>query len=405
MKFSTAALLVLATAASTTQAFAPATSVTSKTASSNTARYFLDTTKGGGGDSIAEDGLAKNPIKDIQSYIPSPEPVEVRQNLASSTCIVSGSKAVSPDLFYLLNHEDSAFAFKKIVAISSDVASTKKQLLTRQARYAGLLSKLDYESSSLLPTSSLLEEASSWIAVIDNLSDLALITQSAAKVENVSILFMASPDDSASTLEQAFDALKAANPNSSLVIVDQIACDTSIEQEEFALKNTKQRFAPLLYFDEEVTSTALNEMQDPAFLAEEALRMVTECLQLQAAAGKSISLRLIENDTVTATSAKQSPQQLFPKLVKGLRNAGYDRPQEIDYMLRFGVSHYATAIQEFETENPTAKNGVVHTNAWWEDEKFQKMVKKSSLRQEELVEANRMLEERLLQEEQEKKFA
>jgi hypothetical protein len=87
------------------------------------------------------------------------------------------------------------------VAISSDVAATKKQLLTRQARYTGLLSKLDYESSSLLPTSTLLQEASSWVAVIDNLNDLKMMTQYVGQVQNVAILYMASKSTGTTTTQ------------------------------------------------------------------------------------------------------------------------------------------------------------------------------------------------------------
>jgi hypothetical protein len=415
MKVSTTALW-FATAACTTQAFSPSSynkgGSTASAASRNnwksstTARYFFD------GDSAEVEAAAKNPVNDIQSYIPHPEPVEVRPNLKQSTLIISGSKTISPELFYLLNHEDSAFGFKKIVAISSDVAATKKQLLTRQARYTGLLSKLDYESSSLLPTSTLLQEASSWVAVIDNLNDLKMMTQYVGQVQNVAILYMASKSTGTTTTE-TFQALKMANPNVSLVVVDQDAIKF-VEQDPLMLVKKPKAF-PLLYFDSSsqddgddemvVEEEPSNDVQDPVFLQEEALRMVTECLQLQAAAGKTISLSLVENDTTSPTSSSQTSKELFPKLIKGLREAGYDRPQEIDYMLRMGVDHYASAIQEFETATPNAKNGIILTNAWWEDEQFQKSVKQSSLRKEELMESNREREERLLEQEHEQKFA
>eukprot|EP00980_Cylindrotheca_fusiformis_P020555 scaffold7641_cov115-Cylindrotheca_fusiformis.AAC.1 len=386
---------------------------------SKTARYFLDTTKKG--DKAAAAGSV-NPIADIQSFLPSPEPVEVRPNLQGTTCLVScGGQTVKPDLFYLLNHEDSAFRFSKIVAISSDVASTKKQLLTRQARYTGLLSKLDYQpaddSSSILPsTPDILEQASSWIAVVDSLQDLKLMAKSIDKVDNVAILYMASSCDEASTtaIRDTFETtLKVANPNVSLVIVDQEACSMENNKLDPFLEENNSAFPPLLFYDDESSSTATSlsnttTPKNPAFLSEEALRMAVECLQLQAAAGKCLFLRLIDNNSAnTATTSKQTPEELFPKLVKGLRNAGYQRSQEIDYMLQLGLSHYQKAIEVYETANPAAKNGVVHTNAWWEDKEFQKQVKQSSLRQEELVAANRAREERLNQqeEEQDKKFA
>jgi hypothetical protein len=455
MKFSTTALW-FATVACTTQAFAPSSyNKVGSTASASTAAAasrgnnwkraaFFDTSKG---QSSKTDTEPKNPVKDIQSYIPSPDSVEVRPNLEQSTCIVSGSKRIPLDLFYLLNHEDSAFGFKKIVSISDDVKASKKQLLTRQARYTGLLDKLDYESSSFLPTSTLLEEASSWIAVIDNLDDLKMMTQYVGQVENVAILYTSMTSMTTTEAEtETFQALKVANPNVSLVVVDQDAIKL-VEQDTLILEK-KRKAVPLLYFDfdsssqdddddkvvdadvvdkvvdavvdddkvvdavvddkvvvDVVEEEASIDVRDPVFLNEEALRLVTECLQLQAAAGKTISLSLVENDTVSPASSSQSSKQLFPRLIKGLREAGFNRSQEIDYMLRMGVKHYAKAIYEFETANPSAKDGVVYTDAWWEDEKFQKSVKQSSLRKEELMESNREREERLLEKEQAEKFA
>ena len=43
---------------------------------------------------------------------------------------------------------------------------------------------------------------------------------------------------------------------------------------------------------------------------------------------------------------------------------------------------YEEAIAEFAEKNPDYKKGYYTTEAWWEDEKFQKSVRKSSLRQE-----------------------
>ena len=82
-------------------------------------------------------------------------------------------------------------------------------------------------------------------------------------------------------------------------------------------------------------------------------------------------------------------------MIKGLRQAGYARPQEMDYVLNGGLKEFFDEIQAFEKENPTNEDGSVKlTNAWWEDPEFQKMVKESSLRKEELKQANRLAEEK-----------
>jgi hypothetical protein len=58
---------------------------------------------------------------------------------------------------------------------------------------------------------------------------------------------------------------------------------------------------------------------------DESLRVLAECLGLESAANKA--LVFTEVDNVNATEAK---------LVKGLREGGYTRPQEIDHMISKG---------------------------------------------------------------------
>ena len=61
------------------------------------------------------------------------------------------------------------------------------------------------------------------------------------------------------------------------------------------------------------------------FSRQESYRMITELLQLEAGSGQALSFAEVYN--VNATNVK---------LVKGLREAGYARPQEIDHMIRKG---------------------------------------------------------------------
>ena len=55
------------------------------------------------------------------------------------------------------------------------------------------------------------------------------------------------------------------------------------------------------------------------------------------------------------------------------------------YYLIASSQKYEEAIAEFAEKNPDYKKGYYTTDAWWEDEKFQKSVRKSSLRQEQEV--------------------
>ena len=49
------------------------------------------------------------------------------------------------------------------------------------------------------------------------------------------------------------------------------------------------------------------------------------------------------------------------------------------------LQEYQKAIDEFKEKNPDHAKGYYTTDAWWEDEQFQKSVRKSSLRQEAAV--------------------
>mmetsp|Transcript_21458 Transcript_21458/g.52861 ORF Transcript_21458/g.52861 Transcript_21458/m.52861 type:complete len:474 (-) Transcript_21458:1592-3013(-) len=389
--------------------------------------YHFGRGAGSPGDS---DGIPQvNPLIQIQSYVPVAESVLTRKNIAgdSATCIVSGSRA-TPELFYLLNSEDSAFGFNKIVSVSQDVAKTKKTLLTRTARYTGLLSKLAHEEGTVVPPASVLEEASSWIALVDTPEDLQTLIASADKVENLSILFFYSPETE-SQLESLSSELMAANPSASLVLVPQ--ADVEEDPNEDPLE-AEFKPTPIMYYyqpgkgeplvpeetpevkegEEAPVSIEPTLVHDPAFSFEEANRLAIECLQLQAGAGKTLMLQCIEKKGMVEMMqlVKQdspSTQNLFTKLVLGLREAGYERPQEVAYMMEKGVAHMQEAISKFGNANPgtlsaqkAAASGqpvdddvVTTTNAWWEDPEFQKLVKESSLRKGEAEAAKKLMEE------------
>jgi hypothetical protein len=80
---------------------------------------------------------------------------------------------------------------------------------------------------------------------------------------------------------------------------------------------------------------------------DESYRLVTECLALECGKNKALSFREVK-ETVNSTAAK---------LIKGLREAGYTRPQEIHHMIVAGVTNYTKAIDEYKQtvyaiENP-----------------------------------------------------
>merc|ERR1711935_718252 len=111
-----------------------------------------------------------------------------------------------------------------------------------------------------------------------------------------------------------------------------------------------------------------------------------ETLQLEAGANKALTFsEVYETNTTEA------------KLIKGLREAGYARCQEIDHMLRDGPGKYQKALDDFLEKNPNWGDGVLATDAWWEDPKFIAQVEeaKASYRKGDAVEEEEEEEEEI----------
>jgi hypothetical protein len=342
----------------------------------------------------------QNPEANIQAYLKAPESVEARNNV-DGTVLVSGlvrsKERTDQFIFDLLNHEESAFEFEKIVAFVDDTAFAKKRLLSRSARYTGLLDKLDFSEASSpggLPSTEQLEGVKSWVAYLDDgdliksIKDIASLAEQSS-VENLAILATNAVDIDVTAGGSAVEALKSSGIKYSLVAVGKLE-DHAEGKEAYQFKEI---------------DTMEGCLQDDAiFSRDEAMRMITECLQLEVGVNKALSISEVYD--VNATEAK---------LIKGLREAGYARPQEIDHMLRDGpkvslmihptvlqetsridsylrqkftrqilyFQNYKEAVDTFREKNPDYAKGYYTTDAWWEDEKFQKSVRKSSLRLEE----------------------
>ena len=145
-----------------------------------------------------------NPEEKVSAYVQPPESLEPRANL-SGKALVSGyvntQERADQQVFDILNNHDgvSAFEFEKIVAFCDDASFAKKRLLSRSARYNGLLDKLEVvqaKQPGALPSSSDLQGVSCWVAQLDakHVSDVAwsvdqLITlASAGGVANLSVM-------------------------------------------------------------------------------------------------------------------------------------------------------------------------------------------------------------------------
>jgi hypothetical protein len=324
MKFSCLTLLfaVSVTAFAPTPAF---TSYRSSVAPAETALYISSWgTKGPQADTMD----SRSPEDNIQAYLTQPEAVEARSNIDGAVLVsglVKSKERTDQLIFDLLNHEESAFEFDKIVALVDDAVFARKRLLGRSARYSGLLDKLEFSAASspgAMPTSEQLDGVKSWVAYLEegdmiaSIKEIVSIAQQASSVENVAILMVNAVDLDAAACEAAVQSLKDSGKQYTLVAVGK-------------LEEHNEGKIPYEYKDFGTVEGTL--ASDAIFSRGEAMRMITECLQLECGVNKALSFSEVYQGNATEA-----------KLIKGLRAAGYARPQEIDHMIRDGpaVSYF-----------------------------------------------------------------
>jgi hypothetical protein len=314
-------------AAGSTSAFAPnsrafASRTSAAHSPSDTALYISSWGKAGSPAKQMADEK-RNPAEDVQAYLKAPEPVEARVNI-DGTVLVSGmvrtQERTDQFIFDLLNHEESAFEFDKIVAFVDDEKFAKKRLLSRSARYTGLLDVLDFAEASAagaMPTTEQLSGVKSWIAVLegdsmlDQCKEIAKLAKEASSVENVCVLLTGAIGLDASACQAAVDAFKDDKTSYTIMAVGKL--------EEHPEGRIPYKFTE---FGSEEGVLA----EGAVFSRDEAMRMITEGLQLECGVNKALTISEVYEKNATEA-----------KLIKGLRQAGYARPQEIDHMLRVGV--------------------------------------------------------------------
>jgi hypothetical protein len=266
----------------------------------------------------------ENPATKIQSYLPPPGAVEARANI-DGTVMVSGlvkeKERTDQFIFDLLNNEESAFEFSKIVAFVDDAKFANKRLLSRSARYSGLLDKLEFIQAvtpGALPGASQLEGVKSWIAVLENdpnmletCKQVAAVAKSAPSLENIAILLTGATELDAAACQQVVSDLKGNDKQSyTLVAVGKL--------EEHAEGKVPYQYREFGTSDGTIPANAI-------YSRDESLRMITELLQLECGVNTAYAFAEVYNGNQTEA-----------KLVKGLREGGYARPQEIDFMMRDG---------------------------------------------------------------------
>lgn len=346
MKFQTIATSVALSliAAKTTTSFVISPSPSSSNKISTTRLHISSWGAGGPPSRWKDNEEDTDPEKKIQSYLKPPEPIAAKPNL-SGTCLVSGwvnnKERTDQTIFDFINEEESAFNFDKIVAFVDDAKFAKKRLISRSSRYSGLLDKLDFvqaESPGALPTADQLNEAGvkHWMVNAGSSLDTVIAVADLVKntaVENVAILVT-----DAQTLEDAkaiddavktFDTTDGA-PTFTIVAVGAIN-ETPEGQKPFDIQEfgTEDAILP----------------SNATYSRDESLRVVAECFGLASSCNKAMVFTEVDNVNATAF-----------KLVKGLREGGYTRPQEIDHMITKGSEAYKKAIEEYKIRKPTVSS-------------------------------------------------
>jgi len=253
----------------------------------------------------------------------------IRSDLGTSV-LVSGfhpEEAAATEVLGFLNNEEAEhFPFTRIIAHVEDMGLAKKRLIGREARYTGLLDKLDFSEGSSLPTDEQLADVSSWVAHVTggDMSTVAGIADAAEKadsVKNVAILVSGANSVGGDALKEAEELLKGKATTFAYTLM--VVPEWNDEPEAscaFGIVNvTDVVDAPFV--------------EGESFSRPESLRILTECLAIDKAAGKS----------VVANAAKEA-KSLENMLILSMREIGFTRLEEIEHMVTSGVKGYKEAM-------------------------------------------------------------
>jgi hypothetical protein len=286
--------------------------------------------------SRSEEELIKT-RNEVMSYLASvaqsSPPVALRKNLGRSV-VISGfnpEEPASQEILAFLNNEFSPHlsgTFNKIIAHVDDIKVGRKRLIGRNARYTGLLDKLDFtqsESAGALPTLAQLEGVSSWVAHVDGgdlskLEDIVAVAEGAESIKNVAILVSGAQNVKGDELKKAEEMMKskATTFEYTLLVVPEWNNEPEANCAFGIVNVTDVADAP---FGDGTVS----------FSREESLRLITEALAIDKAAGKCV-----------VASSAPDVKSLENLLVQGMREIGFDRLQEVEHMITRGVkvSHF-----------------------------------------------------------------
>lgn len=277
-------------------------------------------------------------LNNVMQYLSEVKaPTAVRSDLGTSV-LVSGFNPEDPsstEILAFLNDEESPhFQFTNIVAHVDDVKLAKKRLIGRNARYTGLLDKLKFSEGASLPTTDQLADVSSWVAHVgkgdmSKLVNIVTAAEASDSVKNVVILVSGAQHVEGGAMKEAEEMLKdkATNFAYTLLVVPEWNNDPEAICAFGIVNITDVADAPF--------------GNGETFSREESLRLISECLAIDKAAGKC----------VVANAAKEA-NSLENMLIQGMREIGFDRLEEIEHMVTRGAKGYNDLMAAEEEDTP-----------------------------------------------------
>jgi len=370
-----------------------------------------------------------NPSYSMQAYLTSlldlqeldvPSPTQTRTDLGSTVLVSGFVDPASPTLgkdsdqaiFDLLNVDTHAdvdpdmfgLNFETIVAFVPDAAFAKKRLVSRSARYSGLLNKLAFEQPSAtattatsgavaMPTPQQLEGVTSWVARIEGtdrmgqIQSIVQLARSSPSVANVAFLLT---DASTLDMEAVLNVVQTMKDDAGLtkksftvVAVGEIDDEVSEATYPYAVADLLSSSdgtggdaaPPSMDYSTTIpqansgaaaTTTGTSIPADATYSREESFRLVATCLGLECGRNKALAFAAVDN--VNATSYK---------LVKGLREAGYGWDQELQFMVDGGAKNYDQAVEEYKARHPEEERVMMSA-----DEKLEEAIADAMARQQ-----------------------
>lgn len=296
-------MLLVALAPTATVAFAPATGRRWATAAPSTARHQTSL--------FAESATLETP------------PVK-KSDLVSGKCVVTGfleDSAVADQFVFDLLHKHEVF--DSIVAVCPDPDSAKKRLMSRSARYTGLLDVLDFATSDAAVPD--LEGVNAWLAFGADTSAVEAQAE-AAKGAGVKHLVVVAAAEGAVDFKGAAAVLEGS--------------DTA-----FTFLQTGALGA-----GKEGGGIVMTEGTDAAVPAgailtkEDAVRVACEAFVLPPAKNKAFALYA-------------GPDEYALKYLKSVRGQGYDRAQEIGFLMTGGYQDFVDEEKKKEAEEAEKEAG------------------------------------------------